>query len=766
MEAMPHSRLEGRPRVHLVGVGGIGVSGLAELFAARGHPVTGTDRADSDRLQVLRRRGVDARVGDDPALAAAAGLVIYTSAAPPSHPERAAARAAGIPEYPRGAALAALVGEKDGIGIAGAHGKTTTTAMLAGMLVEAGADPSAAVGGIVAAWGGPVRSGAGRFFVAEADESDGSFLALPLSLALALNIDRDHLENYPSFEALIECFRTYLERARDAAVVALDCPHLARLAEGWRGDPALLVTVGEAAGATLRYAGMRSAGLETRFEAWFRGEPLGEVVVSRPGLMNGRNAAAALAAGLAAGLPVDPLKRALAAFPGVDRRFSARGEADGVTVIDDYGHMPDELAATLSAARSAFPGRRLVAAFQPHLYSRTKAHAEAFATVLAERADAGYVLPVYGAREAPVPGVDAALIARARPGLVALAGDLPACAAALDAALAPGDVLLTLGAGSVTTLGPEVRRRRVRARLARELPGICPDHKFDEPLRKYTTFRAGGPALALAVPRDLGELTALVRLLGEMGLEFKVLGGGTNMLVSDKGYDGVAIRLGDGFRTVELDPDGVGFRAGAAVPMGILFQRLAEAGIAGYECTHHIPGQVGGAIANNSGAYGQDMLSGMVSIRVLGPDGRVEEWDRERMQVRYRATALKGTRNRVILGGHFRGRRGDPAAILAEAHAQAEKRNATQPAGRGSAGCAFKNLPGQEPTGKLVDLAGCKGLRRGDATVSTKHGNYIVNEGAATAAQILELIEEVRRRVRAAHGVELELEVERLGDFG
>ncbi len=772
MKAMPREVLEAASRIHLVGAGGIGVSALGELLSARGKRVTGADRADGETLDRLRVLGIEVRVGEAPEWAAAADLVVYTSAAAPAHPERTAAREAGRPEYPRGAVLGALVAGTRAVGIAGAHGKTTTTTMTSALCEAAGFDPWAAVGGMVAAWGSPARVGgpvagwgsgaaADRVFVAEADESDGSFLALPLAVAVVLNVDADHLENYPSYEALRDAFRRYLEGASQAAVVQLSDPWLAEVAATWKAATPL-VTLGVERPATLVLHELGSASGGVRFRVEWKGTDLGRFDLPRPGLHDAENAAAALASALLLGAEVEPLREALARFRGVDRRFSRRGSQAGIDVVDDYAHMPKEVAATLAAARRAFPERRVVAVFQPHLYSRTARHAGDFGSAL-EGADQALVLPIYGAREAPVPGVDSGLIAAGHERVEVLdAVEMGAAAVQLADRLRAGDALLTLGAGSVTRLGPLVLDELLRRKLAEALPGLVARHELDAPLAKASFFGIGGPAAALVTVADESELVRLAAWCRSETIAFKVLGAGSNLLVSDRGWRGVAIRLGDGFRGIEIEGDG--FVAGAGVPLAILFRRLQAAGIAGFEAFHHIPGVVGGAVVNNSGAYGQETHDKLVSARVLDETGTVREWTPAELGASYRHTALKGRQGMAVLSARFAGVRGDPAAILAEAQRQASERNRTQPAGKGSAGCAFRNPPGNS-AGRLIDQAGCKGWRRGGASVSDKHGNYLMSDGTATAADLLSLVRAVWHRVREHSGVELELEIELLGEF-
>jgi UDP-N-acetylmuramate--alanine ligase len=768
MKAMPREHLAQARQVHMVGIGGIGVSALAELLLARGAVVTGTDRQASQRLEDLRRLGVDVRVGDTPELVTSADLLVYTSAATADHPERKAAEAAGIPQFARGAALAAVVAERRGIGVAGAHGKTTTTAMLTGLLEACGTNPGAAVGGIVEGWGSPVRTGDGEFFAVEADESDKSFLALDLAVALALNIDQDHLENYRDFDELLESYRRYLEGAREVAVVFLDDPFLRKIANTWSGDRAKLITVSACGEADLEVRELtRNAGA-VQFQALWKGEDLGLVELPRPGFHDATNLACALAAGLFLGLDPTQLKLGATSFQGVARRFTLRGVAAEVEVRDDYAHMPVEVAASLEAARGWHPAGRVIAVFQPHLFTRTQAHAKAFGEAL-EQADLAFVLPIYKAREQPLKGVDASLITRGRADHVRLLDvtDLAEVATHIESDLQPGDLVLTMGAGSITHLGNLLLEARWRRLLRERMPALEVEYAQDESLARFNSWHCGGPALLVARAEDEAQLAALMQVLSELQLPFKTLGGGTNILVSERGYRGAILRLGaafEGFNIESEDGPQVTFRAGAAITTGKLFRRLQKAGIGGFEFFHHVPGTLGGALVNNSSAYGQDLIGKLLEFRIMETPGKVRWLGAEARQAGYRHTCYKGKEGLAILEARFRADRAPPDAILTEARRQATLRNRSQPGGKGSVGCTFENPPGQS-AGRLIDQAGLKGLRRGGAQVSERHGNFILNVDQATTTDIVGLAEEVRREVRNRFGVDLKFEVERIGAF-
>jgi UDP-N-acetylmuramate--alanine ligase len=447
-------------RVHFMGIGGAGMSGIARIMLARGVPVGGCDAKDSRALAALRARGADVHVGHDPGHAADAETVVVSSAIRADNDELVAAQDLGRRVLPRAAALASVMAGRRGIAVAGTAGKTTTTSMLTVAIQACGGDPSYAIGGDLNEPGSNAHYGSGEFFVAEADESDRSFLLLQPEAAVVTNVEADHLDNYGSVEAVHAAFAAFLRLLPHDGVVALgaDDDGAMALAEPARSLGLRVVTYGVAPSADVRVGGLVLAGQTSRFELVANGRRLGEVALQVPGVHNAVNAAGALAIGLQLGLPVSDMVRGLGEFTGARRRFELKGEARGVRVFDDYAHHPTKLRAALNAGREVAGTGRLVVVFQPHLYSRTSYFAEQFAEVLA-LADVVIVMDVYAAREDPVPGVTGNLIAAAIPlprEQVVFEPSWAAVAGLVAALTRPGDLVLTAGAGDVTMLGPEV----------------------------------------------------------------------------------------------------------------------------------------------------------------------------------------------------------------------------------------------------------------------------------------------------------------------
>ena len=452
-------------RAHLVGVGGAGMSGIARILADRGFAVSGSDARDSPLLAALAARGVLTAVGHDAAnlqrLRGGPTAVVVSTAVRPDNPEVVAARALQIPVVRRADALAALMSGFRGVCIAGTHGKTSTTSMLTVALQRAGLDPSFAIGGELTGSGLGAHHGAGDIFVAEADESDGSFLSFAPHGAVITNLEPDHLDHHGTVEAYTAVFDQFVDRIEPGGflVVCADDPGSAALATRTRLGRVL--TYGRNETASVRLLDHRPSGAAVVVLADGREF---ELILAVPGDHMLLNAVAALVVGVELGVDPQAMAAGLAAYTGVRRRFELKGVAAGVTVYDDYAHHPTEVAAQIAAARGvleSLPGAatgRLVVVFQPHLYSRTASFADAFGRALGG-ADLAVVLDVYGAREEPQPGVNGALIASAVPdgaAVVLYHPDRASASAFVAGVLRPGDIVITMGAGDVTAIGPEL----------------------------------------------------------------------------------------------------------------------------------------------------------------------------------------------------------------------------------------------------------------------------------------------------------------------
>ena len=448
--------------VHFVGIGGIGMSGIAELLVNVGYRVSGSDARRSESTDRLSALGVRVDIGHDARQIEDADVVVVSSAIAAGNAEVDAARTLHIPVIPRAEMLAELMRLRVGIAIGGAHGKTTTTSMVALLLERAGLDPTAVIGGRLSAFGSNARLGRGQYMVAEADESDRSFLKLSPTMAVITNIDHEHMEAYGSFEALVEAFRLFADRVPfyGAVIACLDDTAVRELLPRITRRT---ITYGFHAEAAVRGVAPESDGVSARCRVVYhvhgvpggQGEALLQLQV--PGRHNLLNALAAMAVGLDIGVPVDRIVTALGGFRGAERRYQRRGVAAGVTVVDDYGHHPTEIAAVLQAARDGRPSR-IIAVFQPHRYSRTRDCLHAFGPSLAA-ADVVVLTDIYAAGEAPIDGATLTSLAEAiRPhvGVLTIVPKLANLADAVAGEARAGDLVITLGAGSIATVGDAI----------------------------------------------------------------------------------------------------------------------------------------------------------------------------------------------------------------------------------------------------------------------------------------------------------------------
>ena len=448
--------------IHFVGIGGIGMSGIAELLANLGYKISGTDLASSHITDRLSRLGCNVHIGHDAKCVEGADVVVISSAIAPDNPELGGARQAGIPVIMRAEMLAELMRlNKYGIAIAGSHGKTSTTSMVSWIMAQAGLDPTMVVGGKVDSLGGNAKLGEGDFLVAEADESDGSFLKLSPVLEVITNIDFEHPDYYRDIEHVKESFLQFIEKIPfyGAAIVCLDDQHVAEILPQIKKR---VITYGLTPQSDLYGEDVSFSDGRIRFVAKQQGNVLGELDLAPPGIHNVYNGLAAVAVALELDIPFDVISGALRSYAGVQRRMQQKGVIDGITVVDDYGHHPTEIRATLGAIKQAWPDKRLVVLFQPHRYSRTKGLYKEFLTCF-HHADILVMTDIYAASEAPIEGISTELlladIRRHGQRDISYVPDVHELGAEVMGILQPGDLVLTLGAGNIFRAGEDLLAR-------------------------------------------------------------------------------------------------------------------------------------------------------------------------------------------------------------------------------------------------------------------------------------------------------------------
>lgn len=441
-------------KVHMVGIGGSGMSGIAEVLLNLGYEVAGSDIADGPVVRRLQKLGGEIYIGHGAANLTDAQVVVRSSAVKDDNPEVVAAKEKGIPIIPRAEMLAELMRLRTGIAIAGTHGKTTTTSLTAAIFDTAGTDPTVIIGGRLNAYGANARLGEGEFLLAEADESDGSFLCLFPIMNVVTNVDRDHLDFYADQDAIDEAYINFMNKVPfyGTNIVCGDDIGVQRIMPQVKRP---VVTYGFGKDNYIR-AEVRSCGETSEFSVFVGGKNIGEVSLAQPGRHNVLNALGSIGVALEAGISPEACIQGLSDFTGVGRRFERKGERNGVLVVDDYGHHPVEVEATIATAKQCFPDRRLVVAFQPHRFSRTQALFGEFCKAF-EGADHLLLTEIYPASEAPIPGVSGQSLAQGIKQVsdtdVTFCEDFDAVVAELDSVLMPGDVFITLGAGSIWTVG-------------------------------------------------------------------------------------------------------------------------------------------------------------------------------------------------------------------------------------------------------------------------------------------------------------------------
>ena len=750
-------------RIHLAGAGGMGLGPLGLYLVELGFAVSAEDDHWNPAVRSLLERA-GAAITPSGVLPDDADLLVYSSAIPEAHATRRAAAARGRPAVRRGEMLAEAVRGRKLVAVVGSHGKTTTTAMLATALAYAGFPAGWVLGGLFQDDAlPPARRGAGEWVVAEVDESDGTIGGFTPEITLAVNLDWDHPDHYGRLADLEAAFGSLFAATRGAVFVSDACAISAGVvARG--GLQAPVFSFGRTGDFLYAIRSRKEGAQELALAGRFA---LREAVVRALGEFNAANAAAALA--VAQHLGARPARESLAQFAGVRRRQSLLHASAAVRIYEDYAHHPTEIRALLASLRRA---GRVVAVFQPHRHSRTAQFKAEFAAALAGAGQV-FLMDVYSAGEPPVAGgTTADIYAEFKRGggstpVTYFPGDPARLLSELRRALQPGDVLAFIGAGDIDQVArdftagwqaAEAREAAWAEFLLAVRPRLGAEAKLveREPLAPRTTMRVGGPARVYAEPASEDELRTLVVEAKRRGLPVLLLGRGSNLIVPDEGVDGLVVNFGHAsWQRFDPQPDGR-IWAGAGLRLKNLCGLATKAAFQGFEFLEGIPGAVGGSLRMNAGAMGGWIFDVVDEVRMMTFDGGVRNVKKAELHVDYRCCAE--LRDAIALGAWLRPAASAPGAdIRRQMDVYQKKRVETQPR-EPSAGCIFKNPPGSS-AGRLIDEAGLKGERVGDAEVSPVHANFIVNRGHATGADVLALMRRVRERVKQARGVDLEPEV-------
>lgn len=745
-------------RIHLIGVAGAGMSGLARMLLEMGHRVSGCDRVTSEETERLQQAGLVFSSPHSAAAVADAEIVIYSSAIREENVALAAARKSGSLCLRRAECLAAILNNKKGVVVAGTHGKTTTSSLTAHLMREGRLRPCHYVGAEIPVLGANAHWNAdSEYLIAEGDESDGTLVNYIPEHSIILNIEAEHLDFYRDLDHIKEVFHTLCKQTRGKIIycksdegahdVCSQYPN--SISYGWEDADYTASNVTVKRGRTL-------------YTINYKGEKLGRVELGIPGRHNVLNSLAATAAALEMGCDFNSISRGLVSFAGARRRFETKYLSREYRIVDDYGHHPTEIGATVQTAKSLKPDR-LVVLFQPHRYTRTQLLRDDFGRVLAG-VDKLFVADVYPASELPIPGisgqtiVDAVMENGAQD--ATFTPNLPLAHHIVGNQLRPGDLFITLGAGNVHESGTKIAKDlRVLADMQQECGKVtC---RLYEPMSKHSTLRVGGEAQYWIEPDSIESMQNVVNFFKDRNIPVYVVGRGSNLVVRNGGIRGAVIRpTGGEFEKLELQGDRI--VAGAGVKLKKLAAFAAKHGISGFEWMDGIPGCVGGSLRMNAGCMGGEMWQVFCSAIALDEDGETIELDKSNMRAPSYRIIPDFTENMVVQAT-FAGTPGaDPAEIEKTMEEYRARRKSSQPQ-EPSAGCTFKN-PADIPAGKLIDELGLKGFSIGGAQVSEKHANFIINTGNAKATDVTELIDHIRAVAKKERGIILKAEVQVIGD--
>ena len=754
------SRLTNREeplKIHLIGVAGSGMSGLALLLLGMGHHVSGSDRVTSGETQRLQGKGLQFSCPHHADDVHGVDVVVYSSAIRPSNPARQEADKQGLPSIRRAECLAAILHTRQGVVISGTHGKTTTSALSAHVLRRGGMMPCHYVGAEIPVLGTNAHWQEDcQLMVAEGDESDGTLALYQPEHCVILNIEEEHLDYYRDIDHIKEVFTKLLDQTRGNKIYYAGCPIASELCTdrensisyGWEN-------------ADFQASDIFETGGTVAFNVSKYGQDLGRVELGIPGRHNVLNALAAIVVADAAGVDFQLVARGLGTFAGARRRFENKHLSDRLRIIDDYGHHPTEVAATLQTARSLKP-ERLIVVFQPHRYSRTEKLADDFGKAL-QAADRVFVTDIYAASESPIEGVSAQTIVDAVKAngdtRAEVVGSIPQAHYTVGNSLDKGDLLITLGAGNVHEIGSKIARDMTLLEEILRATDEDMKAKLYEPMRRHTTMLCGGPAQFWIEPNSFEAFAELTSYCKNRGIPQRVVGRGSNLLVRDGGIRGAVIHpSGGALSDVSVDDDKI--TAGAGARFKKIASVAATHNLTGMEWMEGIPGNVGGGLRMNAGAMGLETFDQVTSLTILNEEGEIKTLERDEVTAHYRNVPL--LHRNFALQATFQAQHSDSETIKAKMDESRQKRRTSQPIAA-SAGCVFKN-PEEVPAGKLVDELGLKESSHGKAQVSAEHGNFIVNRGKSPASDVLGLIEQIRKKAKDERGITMETEVQIIGE--
>ena len=754
-------------RVYLIGIGGIGMSALARYFFSINKEIGGYDKTPTPLTDELLHMGMDIHFDDDVTLIPDQFkekddcLVIYTPAISADHTELSFFRDNQFNVYKRSQVLGLIANGKYVIAVAGSHGKTTTASIIAHILKDTGYDCTAFLGGIATNYESNFISGKNDVFVIEADEFDRSFLDLEPDIAVITSIDADHLDIYGSKEELEKGFHAFVANIKqDGCLIIND--NIENFGEIEATDTNYgLKESSKHCGSNILQENANGSYYSKRYVFEYKGESetISNLTLGLNGIHNIENAIAAIAVAIKLNIGPERIRNSLSSYAGVKRRFEYIFKHDDLIYIDDYAHHPNEVSACINSIKELYPDKKITAVFQPHLYSRTQDFMDEFAESLSN-VDELTVLPIYPAREKAIEGVTSeALLEK-----IQLSNKKLSSKDALTSELNTDDidVLLTIGAGDIDQLVPAIRNKCLKSQLQQVVKDI--EEIFDgelllnEPLSKYTTLKIGGPADIFLKPVSKDGLVRVMKYVIKHKVPFFVLGNGSNLLVGDKGIRGVTIFMKNVFDYLNVDNCNV--TVGASYSLPKLSLETLKMGLQGLEGTAGIPATIGGAVRMNAGAYQTEMFDLVEEVQVIR-NGELLKLKSSDINYRYRHTDLGKD---IVLEATFKLNKVDNAQVVLDKRKELlDSRNNAQPVNTLNVGSLFKNPKGDHAA-RLIEASGLKGYKHGEAQVSDKHANFLINNRNASAKEMMELIELVKTTVYEKFKIRLEMEVQKAGE--
>ena len=760
--------------VHFIGIGGAGLSAIAMVLHERGHVVSGSDLSESEATEKLQSVGVLVHIGHQATNILGADVVIASSAVPSTNPELVAAAASNIKVLRRQDVLGNLMKSKLGCAIAGSHGKTTTTALISFCLLENGLNPSFIVGGIVNGLDTNANYDVGEPFIVEADEYDRMFLGLSPTVSIVTSVDYDHPDCYSTFSDMEAAFREFVmltplegrliinkddilarklgDQAKESGIPVVT--YALQNDADWKGEDIRVNSDGGCSFSLVNARKQYVANVDTRLV----------------GKHNVMNVLAAIAAVDFYDLSIENILTSVREFRGVKRRFEIKGKSAGITVVDDYAHHPMAIQATLGAARLHFPNQKLWALFQPHTYSRTHALTSEIASSFYD-ADHVVITDIFASREKDDRTISAKNILELMDHSDAhYVGDSNEAARFIASKMHSGDVLITMSAGDGYKVGDHVLNM-LRSRNSKRSDAV--DSLFaelgekiikNESMASYTSARIGGPADYFIQARSVDELSTAVQTGWQAGIPVFVFGSGSNLLVSDQGVRGLVVHNLARSVAFEQEKSKMHINVGSGMMLAPLARMCINRGAGGLEWAVSVPGTVGGAVVGNAGAHGSDISTNILLADILQRGKGTKSWTLPELGLSYRSSNLKTSEDDlVMLRAEFVLDLVDTNTLRSYASRFIQHRRQTQPPGA-SIGSMFKNPPG-DYAGRLIEDAGLKGLRLGKAEISTVHANFFINLGGASAVDVLGLINKARHTVRKLFDVDLDLEIQLVGEW-